>query len=247
MIHKYIPWFHRLLAIQIFFANTSASADKSVLYTVPLLMNHGVDRKTFYAANLGTILGNMEHMKDPIISRKCTKRLLNELYGTSQDLSHFNLPVVWCVTYFDFLSFLSHLEYNSFENVSNEPTSLWQTPIKLLNMVSVIKFCHKKLVPWNHSYLKFALVRFRKYGPGLASCKVARFSEHFIHHRLKCSVHHLTFHERLKDLSLSIHIPWINERVWFVNWFSVYFAIKYQKSLENISNYEFLMKNISQC
>ena len=35
----------------------------------------------------------------------------------------------------------------------------------------------------------------RKYGPGSASCKVALFSERFNHHRLKCSVHHATFHE----------------------------------------------------
>ena len=46
-------------------------------------------------------------------------------------------------------------------------------------------------------------IHVRKYWPGLASCMVAWFSEHFKRHRLKCSVHKATFHETSSQLACS--------------------------------------------
>ena len=47
-----------------------------------------------------------------------------------------------------------------------------------------------KISTWRH-----LAVHSRKYGPVLASCKVAFISDYFNRHRFKCSMDHATFHE----------------------------------------------------
>ena len=99
-----------------------------------------------------------------------------------------------------------HVHWNWLINIPSKLTEIWNSPMlhKLQNKPKIGTF---------HN---------RKYGPVLlASYKVALFLEHFNRHRLKCFVHHATFHVESSLLAFSIvYFEWL----WiFDSWWNLEF------------------------